>query len=331
VDALVPVGLGPIELDAPTDGGPVGQRRSLAASLVDLAAPSARSGRRGARRQAGPIPRRAAGERVAPAQSVLVGASNETGPSSDAPGDAMAGSRGGSGPAVRERQWARRVTPDAQGRFSTPDRLASVEQGQEVRARAGGGLLTALARSGDPEEVVRVILERSSSVASAANALGAEARSLVDRIVRGAGAEREQRVSAQVASLPQFRTVNRRILTPAPSQSYSGSSSNGGPTSAPVQGVGASGVMKLAGKLMKLIHLAEHERRKADAQREVRMAEETGSTRREAGAGQTGGENVANQTMNLKVLQQQVLDSILHKLEDQRWRRDDPDGPTVGS
>ena len=89
--------------------------------------------------------------------------------------------------------------------------------------------------------------------------------------------------------------------------------------------------MKLAGKLMKLIHLAENERRKADAQREIRMAEETGSTRREAGAGQTGGENVASQTMNLKQLQQQVLDSILHKLEEQRWRRDDPDGPNSGS
>lgn len=324
VDAVLPVGLGSMEpaaLPAAAVDAAAGGRRPLSASLAELSSPTRRSARaRGARRDGA----RRDGARRQNARGI---AAEPTIAHFDADGEAPSAERG----APRDRQWARRTAEG--GLLAVPDRLARTDERdeRESRGRTAGGLLTALARSGDPEEVVRVILERSSSVASAASSLGAEARSLVDRIVRTAGAEREQRVSAQVQSLPQVRTVTRRILTPAPSQTRSGSGGHTAAGATSTQGVGASGVMKLAGKLMKLIHLAENERRKADAQREVRMAEETGSTRREAGAGQTGGENVASQTMNLKVLQQQVLDSILQKLEEQRWRRDDPDGPNSGS
>jgi hypothetical protein len=325
----LPVGIGPMGLDDQQVDVVPGEREPLATSLADLNTPRRRRGAARAtdRRSARPTGtrRQAGAERTSPLRRFADAAPAVA-------GDGPTGEEGvepttlaGPGARGRDRQWARRSTASP-----VADREELAEQ-RQAGPRTAGGLLSALARSGDAEDVVRVILERSSAVASAASALGGEARSLVDRIVKTAGAEREQRVSAQVASMPQFRTINRRILTPAPSQSFGGSSGHGGPTSTSVQGVGASGVMKLAGKLMKLIHLAENERRKADAQREIRMAEETGSTRREAGAGQTGGENVASQTMNLKQLQQQVLDSILHKLEEQRWRRDDPDGPNSGS
>lgn len=325
----LPVGIGPMGLDDQQIDVAPGAREPLATSLADLNTPRRRRGAARATERRGARPagtrRQAGAERTSPLRRFADAAPAVA-------GDGPTGEEGvepttlaGPGARGRERQWARRSTASP-----VADREELAEQ-RQAGPRTAGGLLSALARSGDAEDVVRVILERSSAVASAASALGGEARSLVDRIVKSAGAEREQRVSAQVANMPQFRTINRRILTPAPSQSFGGSSGHGGPTSTSVQGVGASGVMKLAGKLMKLIHLAENERRKADAQREIRMAEETGSTRREAGAGQTGGENVASQTMNLKQLQQQVLDSILHKLEEQRWRRDDPDGPNSGS
>ena len=85
--------------------------------------------------------------------------------------------------------------------------------------------------------------------------------------------------------------------------------------------------MKLANKLMKLIHLAENDGR-GDAHKHVRMAEEASEARPESGAGQTSGESFDEKTMNIKALRQDVLDAVLRALEDLRWRREDPDGPS---
>jgi hypothetical protein len=85
--------------------------------------------------------------------------------------------------------------------------------------------------------------------------------------------------------------------------------------------------MKLAGKLMKLIHLAEADRRKAEAQRQVRMAEDSADARAEAGAGQSGGERVDSKTMNIRELREDVLQAVLRELEMSRARREDSNGP----
>ena len=89
--------------------------------------------------------------------------------------------------------------------------------------------------------------------------------------------------------------------------------------------MGASGLTKLAGKLMKLIHLAESERRLADAQKQVRMAEESAEARADGGAGQSGGESV-EKVMNIKALRQDVISAVLQELELMKSRREDPDG-----
>src|SRR5690606_36010891 len=102
--------------------------------------------------------------------------------------------------------WARRAVEPT---------LVAGEQSAAVgepRVRVAGGLMSALARAGDPEEVVRVVLERSSGLAAAANELPKDARTLVERIARQAAAQ--ESASRQLATLPQFRTVTRRILTP---------------------------------------------------------------------------------------------------------------------
>jgi len=85
--------------------------------------------------------------------------------------------------------------------------------------------------------------------------------------------------------------------------------------------------MKLAGKLMQLIHLAEAERRRADAQRQVRMAENTAEARTE-GTGQPGGESSNEKSTNIKQLRDDVLQAVLRELETLRSRREDSDGPT---
>jgi hypothetical protein len=120
------------------------------------------------------------------------------------------------------------------------------------------------------------------------------------------------------------RTVRRDVLTPV--RVHGGKSRTG--TSASSQGVGSSNVMKLSSKLMKLIHLAEADRRRDEARKHVRMAEDSASARAEggqsAGLGEAGESNV-----NLKALQQEVLDAVMRALELIQARREDPDGRSI--
>jgi hypothetical protein len=187
-----------------------------------------------------------------------------------------------------------------------------------------------LARAGDAEEVVRVILQRSGDLDT--SRLPVAAQRLLFRVADEAGtvarqvgrADRAMRDGATVA--PQTKTVVRSILEPA----SAGGQPNFGPRSrtTSTQGVGASKVMKLANKLMKLIHLAESDGR-GDAHKHVRMAENSSEARAESGAGATTGEQFDEKTMNIKALRRDVLDAVLRALDDLRWRREDPDGPSI--
>ncbi len=221
--------------------------------------------------------------------------------------------------------WARRADGSSIGERKLPDIFS------KPRVRTSGGLLTALARAGDPEEVVRVILQRSGDLGDA-SLLAPEAQRLLHRVVDEAGvvarragrADRAVRGSTTVA--PQSKTVVTNMLDPM--GSAMGNAGSGAHASATTsQGVGASKVMKLANKLMKLIHLAENDGR-GDAHKHVRMAENSSEARAEGGAGATSGEQFDDKTMNIKALRQDVLDAVLRALEDLRWRREDPDGPS---
>ena len=82
--------------------------------------------------------------------------------------------------------------------------------------------------------------------------------------------------------------------------------------------------MRLAGKLMNLIHLAEVERRKDEAQRQVRMASEETGTEGSGGAPVAGG---SGQEANIEALRRDVLEAVLRQLELGRLRtEEDPDG-----
>ena len=92
------------------------------------------------------------------------------------------------------------------------------------------------------------------------------------------------------------------------------------------QGVGSSNVMKLANKLMKLIHLAEHDRRLEDARRHVRMAEDSAEARAEVGAGKSGGQALTDDNMHIERLREEVLREVQHQLEHLKQRAGDTDG-----
>ena len=78
-------------------------------------------------------------------------------------------------------------------------------------------------------------------------------------------------------------------------------------------GLGSNNVMKLANKLMKLIHLAEHDRLD-DAQRQVRMAPDTAEARRDAEQGQ-GSDQISDENMHMETLLREVTDMVQKKLD----------------
>ncbi len=221
--------------------------------------------------------------------------------------------------------WARRAVE------GTPVSALSQLRPQS-RARVGGSLLSALARATNAEDVVQVILERST--AGVSGELPAPAAQLVRRISRAADAEnttnvqprqRDDRRAERGQRVPVrgVASVRRNVLRP---QRVSFSSGPAESTARSGQGVGASNVMKLANKLMSLIHLAENQR-KSDAQSQVRMAEDTAQARAEGGLGASQPKDVESETMNIQTLQQEVLESVLSAIELLQERREgDPDG-----
>ncbi len=276
-----------------------GGDRSLGGTLARLSGPSARPDE--------PAPRRAR-RRAQPELAWLD--SEDTDMLDDTVGEAPS--------------WARRAGRPSVGDRKLPDIFS------KPRVRTSGGLLTALARAGDPEEVVRVILQRSGDLGDA-SMLAPAAQRLLHRMVDEAGVvarrvgRSDRAMRGSTTESPQSKTVVTNMLDPLGSGGFDGSGARSSATSS--QGVGVSKVMKLANKLMKLIHLAESDGR-GDAHKHVRMAENSSDARAEGGAGATSGEQFDDKTMNIKALRQDVLDAVLRALEDLRWRREDPDGPS---
>jgi len=299
------------------DEGVRAGRRSLRGSMASLGdaqrAPqgfAARAASRGARR------RRARGRAIDTAPGTEQTLSQPWSPEETAmegQGQASASQPG----------WVRRANEGT----SVPVRPEVPEAFLRPRLRTSGGLLTALARAGDAEEVVRVILERSHDLGDA-SLLPVAAQRLMHRVAgeahQVAAAARGDRVTRGPAGSPRMvETVKNNILQPVTVAAPGARS-----TATARQGVGASKVMKLANKLMKLIHLAEADGR-GDAHKHVRMSEDTAESRAEGGAGGSSGDQFDEKTMNIKALRQDVLDAVLKALEDMRWRREDPDGPSI--
>ena len=220
--------------------------------------------------------------------------------------------------------WVRRAT------HGTVD-----ERGQ--LQRSGGGLLHALARATRPEDVVRVLTDDPASAQILGREMPGPAGRLVQEIVRAKaamsdGAELLQPTRASAAGEGeeaigggrQSQNVTQNFFFPSRARRTPGGS---GGSATSTDGQGASRLMKLSSKLMGLIHLAEVERRKAEAQAMVRMAEDTAEAQAEGGmaANIEGGQE---QTMNLASLQREVLAAVRSELELTMMRREG--GPYVG-
>jgi len=196
----------------------------------------------------------------------------------------------------------------------------------------GGRLLTALARARQPEELLRVILERSGESASIARHLPSPVAALIERIVQAgqdvtaeAPQVGEERVNARTLQGDDvFKPIYRGKAQERPRSSPNFktlSRSTAGAQS--VEGGGASSAMKLAGKLQKLILLAESDRRAA--REHVRMAEADNSAQNANGI--EGAPAPRKPVPSMHELERDVLESVLRELELTLVRNQgDPDG-----
>ena len=222
--------------------------------------------------------------------------------------------------------WARRAVAS-----EAPDRVAGAIEGRVQRQAEARDALLALSGARGPADMIRLITERGSSMRSLSKSFPVPARRLVERIAalgdeallavepgRAAAAQAEgpSAIRRQPAMDGQvLRPRGRRLGMPL-----------AGGSATHTQGVGPSNVMRLANKLMNLIHLAEVERRVAEAQSQVRMSEEAPG----AGEGSVGaaGAAASGQDANIAALRRDVNQYVTDEQERRKERaEEDPDGP----
>jgi len=219
--------------------------------------------------------------------------------------------------------WARRAVKGT-GTSARREGASGLEAPEAISAepqpaRSPNTLMGALARTERPEDLIQVILDRGRDTASIRNELPAEAVRIVETIV---GLDPEEAA---------FLRSGRRVMQ-APQMSGPSTRSSRSRHSAPSlhqlsgaqDGVGANKIMKLADKLMGLIHLAESGRQ-GEARDQVRMAEDSNEARSEGGI-QAPGMSVEDMEMNIEALQKNVLNSVMEYFEELDSRREDPDG-----
>ncbi len=248
-------------------------------------------------------------------------------------------------PAWAERAEADRVwsEPRRADRRAAQRSLRRVAGGKSADRPAAAAAFSALARADRPEDLVKVILEQSN-VGSLLRDLPEPAARIVDRIVQlgqralpteavgGSAAASGSEAPATSFYQRQVKAKPSRRTLPATDTSYlkRGGSRSTAATATSTNGLAAGGMTKLANRLMKLIHLAEADRRLTDAQAQVSMAADSQQARSEAGHENLDGaaDGLGDSNKNIEALQKEVLQAVLRELEltAQRRGEEDPDG-----
>lgn len=191
---------------------------------------------------------------------------------------------------------------------------------------ANQGLIAALARASDVEEVVRVIFERSSDPVPRLSRMPSPVIQVIQQLRRESAAVES---SAAAAAAPTSRqataATTRTVRSPRKARSsarvvrgFTGlrpiSTAQGG------AGVGEDKVMKLAKRLRNLIHLAENQGRDV-ARQGVRMAEDSASARAEGQSAPTQPDGGGNKRqIDIDALGREVLEEVQRMTEMRRER-----------
>ncbi len=225
------------------------------------------------------------------------------------------------------------VHPDTPGaeRSSEPDDTALPLDAIEaptpaVERHPARAMLHALARAGSPQEAARVVVDGAQDVA-AVRALPAPLAEVVKQIQRQVqAATAKAAVVTPSGRLSDQARARERSDQKLPSAALRLGRGNDGQSGSGE--VVSLATMRLLRRLQQLVHIAEVDRRQLEAQRRVRMAEDSAHARAEGSA--TPGTDSAGeaQPVDLDTLGREVLAAVTDKLSTRNDRRlEDPDVP----
>jgi hypothetical protein len=218
----------------------------------------------------------------------------------------------------RSPQAAHRAVPSA-----LPEPAPAARIAQQLERHPSRSLLTALARASSAEGVARVAVAHAPEIAQLkglptplAEVVGALSQQANQVRRASQGAPDQPRPSSRAAAAPSApqQRAQRQIEQVLRSQADS-----------PVVSLSSQRLLR---RLQNLVHLAEVDRRRLEAQRKVRMAEDTAHARAQAQA--TPGSDAAGdaQPVDLDALQREVF-NVVNALHESRTvrRLEDPDVP----
>lgn len=195
-----------------------------------------------------------------------------------------------------------------------------------TRVRSPGDLIEQLVQAQDVEQLVDLIVNRGGDLAPSMG-LSKPVLQVIEQIRSVAKAEEEQSRSAGsgrrsgVGARASGRRRSAKVVR--------GFASLKGGSASFKSGVGPDKVMKLAGKLRGLIHLAEGGRM-GDAQRQAKLAHgDRPEGRMEQGGDLSNSETAAKQSVDIEALAREVLEVVNREMELRQERRQEESDANV--
>ena len=197
------------------------------------------------------------------------------------------------------------------------------------RIRGSEDLVDALVKAGRPDQVVAVLMERSSKMSTVASALPTPVIQVIQQIQTEAGKIADEAGATQIPRAESGRSrPGARGKRRSTARVVRGMTGLRPTASASSTGAGVQKVTALARRLQQLIETAELDR--GSARREVRMAEDSGTARAEGSAAPSEEGATRDSSVDVDALAQEVTDAVTRELEMRQERRlDDPTGRSI--
>ena len=208
------------------------------------------------------------------------------------------------------------------------------------RVRSVHGLFESLARATTAEQVVHVLFARADGLLAAPAGVPAGVAAPIQQVIQEIRQEVARPIAMAASDEAALPTRPTRLSAPVAEQlrPQGGSSRQSAgarvsrgttrPVVSRARSIGSGSedrIMKLVKKLQGLIHLAEAENRLSEAQRQVRMAEDSEDARAEGGqgarAGGQAGSSKDSSKVDIEQLGREVLEVVTRELEFRRERR----------
>ena len=197
------------------------------------------------------------------------------------------------------------------------------------RIRGSEDLVDALAKAAKPDEVVQVLMERSSEMSTVASTLPTPVIQVINQIQTEAGKVAEEAAAPEPVAATSGRVrPSDRGQVRSSARVIRGMTGLRPSSGASRSSAGTQKVTALAQRLQQLIEMAE--RNRDSARREVRMAEDSSAARAEGSAAPAMDDGVQDSSVDVDALAQEVTEAVTRELEMRQERRlDDPTGRSI--